>query len=435
MKVRVAVETDGVVHQVGVLYYEARAARETSVFEYLPEWRARGGSPLAPTMPLGAPIHTSKDSGAAHGSALPGPIADAAPDVWGERLIRAQRRALGHPAPNDLDFLLGVSDECRWGALRFLDTIGKSLAQPDSAANLTDLERLSTDVARFERTGELPPGLERNIAAASSPGGARPKAIVRDGDVLYIAKFTSAADQNKAVERAEVLALRLARLAGISAPPARVVGSREMPIALIERFDRSGAQKRHVISGQSFLGAPTADGNDYADLIEQMRAHAGDFSEQSRQLYMRVIFNVLIRNTDDHLKNLAFLHVGDGRWHLAPIFDVNPQPERRPQLKTAINGRFDATVDNVLSGAAAFGLDLETAKEAIQRVGRVVERHWRTEANRAGMSKPETDRYAAAFVHEEVAKSLAMDIHPPQPKTAVSARRKASRKRDSGGGR
>lgn len=429
MKVRVAIRTDGAVHQVGILHHEARAARETSMFEYLPEWRARGGFPLAPTMPLDAPVHVSKPATTAHGSALPGPIADAAPDGWGERLIRAQRRALGRPTPNDLDFLLSVSDECRWGALRFLGPAGESLAQADSAAKLVELERLSADAARFEKTGELSAVLARNIAAASSPGGARPKAIVRDGDVLYIAKFTSSADQNKAVERAEILALSLARLAGINAPAARLVGSRDLPIALIERFDRSGAQCRHTISAQSFLGAPTADGNDYADLVEQMRAHAGDFPQEARQLYARVTFNVLIRNTDDHLKNLAFMHVGSGRWHLTPVFDVNPQPERHPQLKTAISGRFDPTVDNLLSGAAAFGLDLTTAKEVIQRVGRVIEKRWRTEAVRAGMSKLEIDRYAPAFEHEEATKSLNIESLPAQGSAAISARRKAPRKR------
>lgn len=415
MRVRVAMETDGVVHQVGILHHEARAARETSMFEYLAEWRAGGGFPLAPTMPLDAPVHVSKPTGAAHGSALPGPIADAAPDAWGERLIRAQSRVLGRSTPNDLDFLLSVSDECRWGALRFLGSAGESLARADSPAKLIELERISADVARFEKTGELPAGLAQNIAAASSPGGARPKVIVREGDVLYIAKFTSSADQNKAIERAEVLALSLARLAGINAPEARLVGSRDLPIALIERFDRSGAQRRHTISAQSFLGAPTADGNDYADLIEQMRAHAGDFPQEARQLYARVTFNVLIRNTDDHLKNLAFMHAGSGRWHLTPVFDVNPQPERHPQLKTAISGRSDPTIDNLLSGAAAFGLDLTTAKEVIQRVGRVVEKQWRAEAVRAGMSKLEIDRYAPAFVHEEATKSVSMEGRPAQP--------------------
>lgn len=398
MKIGVAIDMDGAIHQVGFLYHEARGARETSLFEYLPQWRARGGFPLAPTMPIDVPLPTSKSAGAAHDSSLPGPLADAAPDDWGKRLIRAQRRARDLDAPTDLDFLLSVSDECRWGALHFLDAEGRSLASADSAIKLLDLDRLAADVAWFERTGELPQGLARNIAAASSPGGARPKAIVRDGSKLHIAKFTSASDQNKAVERAEVLALRLARLAGIDAPAARVVGAREVPIALIERFDRAHAQRLHVISAQSFLGVPAADGNDYADLVEQMRIHAGDFAEQSRQLYLRIALNVLIHSTDDHLKNHAFVHIGGGRWHLAPAFDLNPQPERHPQLKTGINGRFDATVDNLLSGHAAFGMELKTARELVGQVWRAVEKNWRSVAKEVGMGKADIQRYAPAFV-------------------------------------
>lgn len=401
MKISVAIEVDGVIHQVGLLYHEARGARETSLFEYFPQWRASGGFPLAPNMPLDAPFPTSKSSGAAHDSSLPGPLADAAPDDWGKRLIRAQRRASNLDLPNDLDFLLSVSDECRWGALHFLDADGKSLASADPAIELMRLDRLAADVARFERTGELPAGLARNIAAASSPGGARPKAIVRDGSRLYIAKFTSASDQNKAMERAEVLALKLARLAGIGVPTARLVGAREVPIALIERFDRADTQRLHMISAQSFLGVPAADGNDYADLIEQMRAHAGDFTAQSRQLYLRVAFNVLIQSTDDHLKNHAFVHVGEGRWHLAPAFDLNPQPERHPQLKTAINGRFDATVDNLLSGHAAFGMELESARELVGHVWRVIEKNWRSVAKEVGMARGDIQRYAPAFAHPD----------------------------------
>jgi serine/threonine-protein kinase HipA len=433
MKVHVAIDTAEGVRQVGSLYHEARGAREFSVFEYLQEWRESGGFALAPTMPPGDQVYTSKPAGTLHGSALPGPIADAAPDAWGERLIRAQWRALSRPVPNDLDFLLEVSDECRWGALRFADATGQSLAHLNSPIKLMELEQLVDDVARFEKTGNLPEGLARNIAAASSPGGARPKVIVRDRDSLYIAKFTSVADENKAVERAEVLALRLAQRAGIHVPSARVVGAREAPIALIERFDRTGAQRHHVISGQSFLGVPTADGNDYADLIEQMRAHAAEFPRQSRELYARVAFNVLIRSTDDHLKNVAFVHTENGRWNLTSAFDLNPQPERHPQLKTAINGRFDATVDNLLSGSTAFGIDFKEAKDIIHRVGRVVECHWRAEAAQAGMSKVEIDRYACAFVHEEVSKSLKLDVPQAQPsKSAPARKRRQARQRDTG---
>ncbi|HWF99953.1 MAG TPA: HipA domain-containing protein [Steroidobacteraceae bacterium] len=259
-------------------------------------------------------------------------------------------------------------------------------------------------MARFERTGNVTPLLARFVAAASSAGGARPKAVIVDGERHYIAKFTSAMDQNTAVERAEVLALKLASAAGIEAPQARILGSKNKPVALIERFDRKvvrgNVQRRHVISAQTFLGAQFADEGDYADLVEQMRVHAE--AGQMSELFARVAFNVLVRSTDDHLKNHAFVHVGGGRWRMSPVFDVNPQPERHGQLKTYINGRADATVDNLLSGHAAFGLKLDEARQIVDRVARVVAGRWRPLAREVGMSRKSVDYYAAAFEHEEM---------------------------------
>ncbi len=229
-----------------------------------------------------------------------------------------------------------------------------------------------------------------------------------DGERHYIAKFTSAMDQNAAVERAEVLALALAKAAGIDAPRARILGSKDMPVALIERFDRKvvagHARRRHVISAQSFLGAQFADEGDYADLAEQMRVHAE--AGQMSELFARVAFNALVRRTDDHLKNHAFIHVGGGRWRMSPVLDVNPQPQRHGQLKTAINGRADATVDNLLSGHEAFGLPLDEARRIVGRVARAVEGHWRSLAKKTGMSRRDTDYYAAAFEHEEMHNAL-----------------------------
>src|SRR6185437_15225414 len=216
------------------------------------------------------------------------------------------------------------------------------------------LDELAAAVARFERTGNVTPLLARFVAAASSAGGARPKAVIVDGERHYIAKFTSAMDQNTAVERAEVLALKLASAAGIEAPQARILGSKNKPVALIERFDRKvvrgNVQRRHVISAQTFLGAQFADEGDYADLVEQMRVHAE--AGQMSELFARVAFNVLVRSTDDHLKNHAFVHVGGGRW-----------------------------------------LKLDEARQIVDRVARVVAGRWRPLAREVGMSRKSVDYY------------------------------------------
>lgn len=405
MKVVVAIEVGGLVRQVGELFHEARGSRETFVFRYLPQWEGADSFALSPSMPLGGPpVNTSQLPGARHTSSLPGPIMDAAPDSWGRRIIDAQRRAAGLPPANELEFLLAGSDAGRWGALRFLDDRQHPVGNESPGADLASLDELSAAVARFERTGNVTPLLARFVAAASSAGGARPKAVVMDGERHYIAKFTSVADQNTAIERAEVMALKLAKEAGIEAPQARILGSKDMPVALIERFDRKiiegHVRRRHVISAQSFLGTPFADEGDYADLVEQMRVHAE--TGQTSELYARVAFNVLVRSTDDHLKNHAFVHVGGGRWRMSPVFDVNPQPQRHGQLKTYIDGRSDATLDNLLSGHVAFGLPLDEARRIVGRVAGAVAGHWRSVAKEVGMSRKHIDYYATAFEHEEM---------------------------------
>ncbi|MGH8296225.1 MAG: HipA N-terminal domain-containing protein, partial [Steroidobacteraceae bacterium] len=172
-----ALEIGGLVKPVGELFHEARGSRETSVFRYLPQWVGAESFALAPSMPLGGPpVNTSRRPGARRTGVLPGPIMDAAPDSWGRRVIDAQRRIAGLPPANELEFLLAGSDAERWGALRFLDDRLCSVGNDSPGADLASLDELAAAVARFERTGSVTPLLARFVAAASSAGGARPKA-------------------------------------------------------------------------------------------------------------------------------------------------------------------------------------------------------------------------------------------------------------------
>jgi serine/threonine-protein kinase HipA len=335
---------------VGELIVDAEAAgRDTSTFTYDPAWNARQDAfAIAPRMPLGlAPSYTSK---ASDGSSLPGPIADGTPDSWGRAVIKM---ALGGRALTDLDFLLEADDFLRFGALRYFDGPGKDATAlapaktgPGQASipRLLDLEQIVVEARAFEadpihyretRTRMVGGDLLRN--AVGTLGGARPKvnAKAEDGS-LWIVKLAKIDDQY-AIARAEVMALRLAERVGITAAQADVLtSSQRFPVAIVKRFDRNNQGARiPFISAQTFMGLPGAEPGNYVDVAMQMRAFSRDPKADMSELFRRLMFNVLIQNTDDHLRNLGFLYRGAGKWGLSPAYDVNPVPEEGTTLKTA----------------------------------------------------------------------------------------------------
>ena len=290
---------------VGELVFEADGRRQASMFRYADEWlSAAEGFAIAPTLPLSeSPFHASASRERPR-SALLGPIADGAPDSWGRGLLR---RALPG-ALTELDYLLAVDDETRQGALRYLDDDGRPLSRAyppvPRLSGLDELRRLA-GAAEDDRNGAASIR-DLLVGSASSLGGARPKANVRDrGGELAIAKFTSDRD-TMPVERVEAATLALARAAGVNAAQARIeLGSTDRPVALIRRFDRAGGDRVHYLSAQSFISADAATGAYYTDIADALRAHAFDAPSQLAELYRRVLFTILVSNNDDHLKTTA----------------------------------------------------------------------------------------------------------------------------------
>ena len=400
---RVRVALGEALHPVGEIVFEFDGRREACMFRYAAEWLDDPRRfAVAPTMPLSGTPFYSAGSRERRRSALPGPIADGAPDSWGRGLIR---RALSG-ALTELDCLLAVDDVTRQGALRYLDEEGRPLARmyppTPRLAELAELRRLAgLDVDALSRD---PVARERLLGSAGSLGGARPKASIRDerGN-LTIAKFTSD-DDTMPIERAEVATLRLARATGVNAAAARIeLGDTDRPVALVDRFDRAAGERTHYLSAQSFIDAETATGAYYTDIADALRAHALDPRAQLTELFRRMLFTILVSNNDDHLKNHGLLHAGEGLWVLSPAFDINPQPHRRRHLETGISevGGNAASIEAAVDAAPFFDIERDAAVAMLSGMVSTIDEQWRVCCRAAGMIPAEIEMYEPAFDHHE----------------------------------
>ena len=426
-RVRVALGQD--LLPVGDLRFEDDGTRQTSAFHYDPSWLERPGAfALAPDLPLvEGPQVRSGRRGAAR-SALPGPVSDGTPDSWGRGLIR---KALGQQ-PNELEILLAARDGTRQGALRFLEEAGILLQPPDRppVPRRNSLPKLLALVQAYETDPAIGAQRVRELAGlAGSLGGARPKADFDDNGAPALAKFTSDLD-TRPVERVEVATLNLARAAGLNAAQARLeLASSRQPVAIIRRFDRRGGGRIPYLSAQSFLGREEAKGGHYTDILDGIAAHGVDPARQMEELHNRIMFTILVSNTDDHLKNHGFLYEGDGRWVLAPAFDINPQPERHRTLKTGISEEYGraASIGAAVDAAPWFDLTEDRARANLQRILDVIERQWTAHCRAAGMSSQEIAACRPAFEHEEtvaarklVAVAVAVKAEAGAMKTAAA---------------
>ena len=408
-KLTVAIGEDA--RPVGMLFFEARGGKETSSFRYNEEWLGAPASfALSPSLPLlPSPFFASKTGAdGLHARSLPGVIADTSPDAWGRKILAHDTKKLGRPM-TDLDFLVGVDDATRMGALRFLDEKGTPLRPHGDGRPIVppifSLPQLQAAARRFEKNDISDEDLQRLLVPGSSLGGARPKACVAGDDgKLYIAKFTSERDQNQAIELAEVMTLTLAGHVGISAPPARVISVANFPVALIERFDRIAGHRAHYISAQTFLDAHNAEDGTYVDMAESLRAYSAAPKEQLAELFRRIAFSMLVSNSDDHLKNHGFLMVAGGKWMFSPVFDVNPQPDRHHSLKTPLdhtNGP-DAGIDELIDLAPSFDLARDEGRALISGMAKTISSTWKSVGESVGMSPEDIRSYQAAFSHKNM---------------------------------
>jgi serine/threonine-protein kinase HipA len=220
---------------------------------------------------------------------------------------------------------------------------------------------------------------------------------------LAIGKFPSVSDQ-RAVTKGEVLALRIAKNAGLRAAEASLVESEGLPVAIIRRFDREEGLRIPYVSAATLLGVSPRDPEPhaYTEIVDALRTHGSHLNNELEELWRRIAFSVLVTNLDDHLLNHGFLHQGEGRWRLSPAFDVNPFPDRVREFKTWIseNSGPVAALDPLMEVAPYFGIKFRRAREIVAEVDRAVS-GWRARGREIGMSEVELDQFADAFEHEE----------------------------------
>lgn len=412
---------------VGRLIVEDDGRRAVSTFVYHSSWVAHPqGFDLAPSLPRTTTPYHRTAGGDRDRSCLPWPIDDGAPDSWGRRVLQ---KTSGRTRLGDLDYLTGTDDALRIGALRCFTQEGAE-GQPLAPGGVDGprVPRLHSmdSVVREARAFDADPDgfLERRNTlvggdalrqAVGSLGGARPKINAVDADgSLWIVKLPKQHD-TYAMARAEVLALTLAGMVGIDAAEAQVIpDSQRFPLIRVRRFDRAGPgfQSRiPYISAQTFM-ADANSGRDavhsYEDIAMRMRAHAAAPRAQIHQLYRRMAFSILVRNTDDHLRNHGFLRTAQG-WVLSPAFDINPEHRPSGVLQTPISAiHGDACdVNAALDAAPLFDLSTTEARVLLRQMADTIAGQWRTVGARLGMDSTDTRAMAQVLDNAEVAKARA----------------------------
>jgi serine/threonine-protein kinase HipA len=394
---------------VGRLRFETDGRRQHSQFEYAAEWLAAPERfALSPGLPLreGSHFSTGRDD---KRSALSGCFSDAAPDSWGRALMT---KALGGGL-SEFDYLVLSDDRTRQGALRFLGENMEPLSDlTPPIPRLVELERLRTLAQRFERDPGGAKEEARDLAGvAGSLGGARPKANVEEDGHLWIAKFTSAQD-TRPVERVEVAALKLAARCGLRAAEAKLeLRDSDSPIALIRRFDRHGNRRIPYISARTALDWNSDEGGYYTDIADVIRQISSKPVVDLNELWRRIVFTILVSNSDDHLKNHGFIYAGGDRWRLSPAFDINPSPSRHRVLETGIiqGGSFDASLDIALEACAFFGLTPADARQQAFQMAKTIAKNWQQAVRDEGGSSNDLRTYADAFEHTESEKALKLN--------------------------
>ncbi|MCM2295130.1 HipA domain-containing protein [Rhodoferax sp.] len=316
---------------------------------------------------------------------IPSALRDASPDAWGRRVIQA-RLAREEADLSEMDYLLNGPDDGA-GNLRF--GLSAQPPGPSKPFNRThQLQALSRAAQQLEETGKLPFEVLESLEPGTSMGGARPKVTVEDNHRIYLAKLPEKQDKHN-MQRIEYATLELARAAGLQVCGTRLESIGQTDVLMLQRFDRewnpdANAYARHaLVSGLTVLDAEdgyTGRGRwSYLLLADEIRRWSIKPDADRMELFRRMVFNAMVTNNDDHPRNHAMLRTPGG-WRLSPAYDIVPvallsQERRDLALEAGRYGRV-ASVYNLLSGCASFGLKLEEAQVIIDKMVEVV-KDWR----------------------------------------------------------
>jgi serine/threonine-protein kinase HipA len=402
--IQVFVQLRGEDVPAGRLFPHRRGKAESATFHYFSSYLARQDSyELDPALPL---VSGALQTPA--GRKIFGAFSDCAPDGWGRMLIaRRRRKAEGNIAIesySEADYLLGARDDLRQGALRFkASEDGDFLAiDEEGVPDLLELPELLNLAARAEADAATGEELEILRRGGSSLGGARPKVHVRDQDGrISIAKFPRPEKDRWNVAAWEGVALSLARRAGVVVPDSELREIDGRSVLIVRRFDRSGELRVGYVSAMTMLEAGEMEPRSYLEIVDVIEQSSARGTEDIRELWRRIAFTILIRNTDDHLRNHGFLRTSTSGWALSPAFDVNPDPEPGNNLlSTSVDGSSDeASLVLLLENAELFRLQEKEALKILAEVSKATSA-WRDVAAVAGLDPRETSRMEAAFEHD-----------------------------------
>lgn len=341
-----------------------------------------------------------------------GIFADSSPDRWGRILMQRRERIYANKEGRkprkltDADYLLGVYDETRMGAIRlkedengpFLSDDKENAAPP--WATLRTLEEASRN---FESDENLlnEKWLNQLLKPGSSLGGARPKATIQNtnGD-LWIAKFPSKNDEFN-TGAWEKVAHDLARLCALNVPESKLeTFSKLGSTFIVKRFDRDGDKRIHFASAMTMLGktdgASASDGSSYLDIAGFIKANSASPKKDLKELWMRIVFSMAISNTDDHLRNHGFILTKQG-WELSPLYDVNPTPYGDELALNVTTEDNSISIELAIESAHYFGLSEDDAAELANNITTTVRDNWEKLAARYGLSRGAIEYMRPAF--------------------------------------
>ena len=400
---------------IGVLHSDRLRGKEVFSFEYDENWLKNGPSQLLdPNLQLYSGLHYLNEDKENFGMFL-----DSSPDQWGRILMRRREAAMARNEYRteqklfETDYLLGVYDGHRMGALRFkLEEDGpflndnRVMASPPWAS-IRELEQISLRLEEEDviENPEYLKWLGMLVAPGASLGGARPKASIVDNDGrLWIAKFPSRNDQGD-IGGWEIVTYELAIAAGINMAESKAQKfSSDNYTFLTKRFDRTDNNERiHFASAITMLsykdGQDHTDGASYLEIVEFIMSNGANVDQDLEELWRRIVFSICVTNTDDHLRNHGFI-LTDGGWLMSPAYDINPV-ETGSGLKLNISDSDNSLdLDLALEVCEFFRLEKDRAKEIIAEVKSAV-RNWSIIATKYGISKSDQDIKAIAFQRAE----------------------------------
>ena len=415
LKITVSLNLSGKDFQVGTLWTSVAGRTLSSSFQYTQSWLASEESfSLEPSLPLKEEIFHTRP-----GQSLFGIFQDASPNRWGKMLLlrdNIRRDKFENKKSRtllDFDFLLLVPDFSRMGALRFSceEQIG-IYSTEESVIPVLKIGDILNKIKLLEIFEESV--LKDIVAPGSSLGGARPKASILDNNgQLYMAKFPAKNDTLN-VPVWEAVAFSIAKKSGLNVPDFLLLKQFEHQIFLSKRFDRGispttgKAERYHYASAMTLLGYSDGEHGSYLEINDILTNN-----QDKKELWSRIIVNILCSNVDDHLRNHGFLFdVAKMEWRLSPVFDLEPLPEHISPLvfQTSI-GLYDsgAGIDEALSVCEEFGLSLYEAKQIVKNVAEA-SASWAMLAKQFGIGQKELEYMETAFEHEEFQKAKKLEV-------------------------